>query len=854
MAAKIKDGLFIGDAETSQSEVFINDNKISNLINLAGREVHNVWASHGLVYLTYYWEDRPDYKLFTSHEDALLTDIVEFIDVSISHGISVLLFSRNGTGRCVVAACLYLMMKYRWGFEKTYDYVYSKKPDIDLNKGFIQQMFALDMKLLAARQKANAIRYGMENHFKIEANMTINDISAMLSPLEAKRWNAWDPDYVLESAEAGSGMDGESKGEGGSGRYKDSKGEFKRGDARRSPGSAGGRPGNSSSVALSGPGTGEDDELILIYSFLNSKNTITTLPGPYLDVYETHKNFKLKFNPICFEEDVNWFPSAGVNAARGALKGARAKHAAMLSSAQPKAYSAASSSAAENKRTAEAKFSEAHSSNGAYTPTPKSVVALENIAPMYIINSQRESRDRGLAEGHNGSHSNSSGTGAHGSRDNAGTSAQHYYSHPTMTSAPGDNHYSNDQDSPPTSAQPSPTHTSSNNTTGGMSRQGSNLSVASNSSQQAPYSSDLYEFVGISTEQGVKSKSSREGPQRSWGPRDSIAVQRDHIGGGGGSSASSRAGPEDYKEDIQEEQRRQARGNPPPYSASSNPNSRAAGPGATSGTQQLSAEDRLRNLMADMQRHKPSTSSGAQQSAGPSSHHSRSSDRDRPDSRSEPAGPSLYELATMQIGPNGRQPSGGYERERDSYDGRHSQQGQAQDYIEDVEDEELSDPLSAFQRQQGQQQYSGSRGPSSSGGAVRARHDIITHSGRPGSTPTTAGPGSRSNTGAPVAGPRSAWASGTGPIAGPGGSRGTSPSSSRPASPSPGAAGPGSRSASPAGKKLVGGAGGTGSVSSNLSVNSINSNGSNQVVGSGTTSGSRVYRYNRFNFHRPSAV
>jgi len=35
-AAKIKDGLFVGDEETSMSEVFINDNKISNLINLSG--------------------------------------------------------------------------------------------------------------------------------------------------------------------------------------------------------------------------------------------------------------------------------------------------------------------------------------------------------------------------------------------------------------------------------------------------------------------------------------------------------------------------------------------------------------------------------------------------------------------------------------------------------------------------------------------------------------------------------------------------------------------------------------------------------------------------------------------------
>jgi hypothetical protein len=39
MAAKLKDGLFIGDCDTSQSEDFINDNKISNLVNLAGREL-----------------------------------------------------------------------------------------------------------------------------------------------------------------------------------------------------------------------------------------------------------------------------------------------------------------------------------------------------------------------------------------------------------------------------------------------------------------------------------------------------------------------------------------------------------------------------------------------------------------------------------------------------------------------------------------------------------------------------------------------------------------------------------------------------------------------------------------------
>eukprot|EP01038_Epipyxis_sp_PR26KG_P012713 gene12713-17049_t len=319
MAAKIKDGLFLGDADCSASEVFINDNKISNLINLAGREVQNVWASHGLVYLTYYWEDRPDYRLFTGHEDGILGDIVEFIDVSLAHGISVLLFSRKGTGRCVVAVCVYLMMKYRWGFEKTYDFVYSKKPDIELNKGFIQQMFALDMKLLAARQRAYALKHRITSEFKIEANMTINDIAAMLPTNEAKRWNAWDPDYLVEKQSESDEIEAENKdseAKFGSNSYDLS---MKRKNQLHSS------QNQSQSIRL--PHSDDvEDELNLIHSFINSKNTITALPGPYRNAYEIPKHFKLRFDNICQEEDIHMFPTSPGNprytqAPVGVLKG-----------------------------------------------------------------------------------------------------------------------------------------------------------------------------------------------------------------------------------------------------------------------------------------------------------------------------------------------------------------------------------------------------------------------------------------------------------------------------------------------------------------------------------------------------
>ncbi len=57
MAAKIKDGLFIGDSESSQDAEFLDLNKICNLVNLAGREVPNKWASHGTQYV-------PSHRLF----------------------------------------------------------------------------------------------------------------------------------------------------------------------------------------------------------------------------------------------------------------------------------------------------------------------------------------------------------------------------------------------------------------------------------------------------------------------------------------------------------------------------------------------------------------------------------------------------------------------------------------------------------------------------------------------------------------------------------------------------------------------------------------------------------------------
>lgn len=65
-AIKIKDGLFIGDefaAQVNNLKLIIQDlefvvaNKVSHVINCAGRQIPNHWEAIGVVYLTYYWMD-----------------------------------------------------------------------------------------------------------------------------------------------------------------------------------------------------------------------------------------------------------------------------------------------------------------------------------------------------------------------------------------------------------------------------------------------------------------------------------------------------------------------------------------------------------------------------------------------------------------------------------------------------------------------------------------------------------------------------------------------------------------------------------------------------------------------------
>lgn len=739
MAAKIKDGLFIGDEETSQSEIFINDNKISNLINLSGREVPNVWASHGLVYLTYNWEDRPDYRLFSGHEDSILTDIIEFVDVSIAHGISVLMFSKKGTGRAAVAACLYLMVKYRWGFEKSYDYVYSKKPDIDLNKGFIQQMFALDMKLVASRQKAYALKHGIENTFKIEPNMTINDIAAMLPSTEAKRWNSWDPSYVLTPNSTTTDSRPVTQ---------DNIEEVVTWQKYAEPVMSALRKKDQIVVKVMLNKTkgnlraldDAEEELVLIFSFINAKNTISTLPGPYYNAYEVQKQFTLRFDSVVFEEDVNWFPTSP--------------------------------------------------SSSRYTYAPKGI--LKGVQRPLLTAASKQPSTSDMSQHKPISNNNNSNTGStSGARDDKHTM--------------------------------SPPHV-------GLANPRNSIEIRSTKTNTAPppvADDDLLKYVGISS----AAQSKDDG-------------NNGHYSSNNNAAASSNVAPP----------KRTTPASAAYEDKSANPPANAA----EYDRKPMTAEERLRKLMADMERQKPANTSSTASSARSGNSNSNtggtrgSSNNAVNDNNAGGGAPSLYDLANMQVhassataapanaagGRGGPTGPAGY----GTASGRGASHSNQDFAMEDFdEDDDLDDPLAAFDvpTSHAASNRGGSSstatGPSSTSaggktGALRARHDILAN--------TTSGTGSTSRTGtnSMPAGGRSSSLNNT-----TGGSRpqawGTSSSG-----------GVSNRYASPSSVRSSG----TNNVpSSNSSIASqgsdarVGSGGGSggAYVGSGTTSGTQVYRY-----------
>lgn len=148
MAVKVKDGLFFGDAESSQDINFLEQNTITYFINCAGFEVSNAFSE--CKYLTFWWSDDPKVELFDSH-GVVLNQISDFINNALCSGESVLIFCNDGRNRSVATTAAYLMETYLWGLNKTMDFIISKCYNAGIKPELLQQLANLDWKFQRQR-------------------------------------------------------------------------------------------------------------------------------------------------------------------------------------------------------------------------------------------------------------------------------------------------------------------------------------------------------------------------------------------------------------------------------------------------------------------------------------------------------------------------------------------------------------------------------------------------------------------------------------------------------------------------------------------------------------------------------
>ncbi|CEL99781.1 unnamed protein product [Vitrella brassicaformis CCMP3155] len=154
-AVNVKDGLFVGDQLSAHDIEFLLNHKVSHVVNCAGREVPNSYESIGIQYLTYFWPDH-DKQLILDNRDQVANDVAAFIQESVDEGESVLIHSFRGQSRscCIIAA--YLMKRYQWSLQKTIEYLTSRRGDIRIKPGFIQQLKDYETRLFGP--KLNRIR------------------------------------------------------------------------------------------------------------------------------------------------------------------------------------------------------------------------------------------------------------------------------------------------------------------------------------------------------------------------------------------------------------------------------------------------------------------------------------------------------------------------------------------------------------------------------------------------------------------------------------------------------------------------------------------------------------------------
>lgn len=124
-ATKLMDGFYFGDILASQDLQFLNDNKISHVVNTS-IELPNKYESVGIKYHNLDWRKEQKDSLFISYNQ--FNEFFKFVNSAIKKQKGVLVMSLFGRNRVFVACVLYIIRKFRWSLNMTISLLNSKYP------------------------------------------------------------------------------------------------------------------------------------------------------------------------------------------------------------------------------------------------------------------------------------------------------------------------------------------------------------------------------------------------------------------------------------------------------------------------------------------------------------------------------------------------------------------------------------------------------------------------------------------------------------------------------------------------------------------------------------------------------
>ncbi|KEP63577.1 UNVERIFIED_CONTAM: dual specificity phosphatase, catalytic domain-containing protein [Hammondia hammondi] len=150
VAAKIKDGLFLGDSYVAQDAEFFVANIIKHVINCSDH-TPNFFHSDGISYLNLPGPEQGPMERLLDSDGFLSTAIFDFIEKSLALCEGCLVHSARGQSSAATVLLAYFMQKYLWSLSKAKEFLVSRRPDLEMNAEHWMQLQQLERRLRNSR-------------------------------------------------------------------------------------------------------------------------------------------------------------------------------------------------------------------------------------------------------------------------------------------------------------------------------------------------------------------------------------------------------------------------------------------------------------------------------------------------------------------------------------------------------------------------------------------------------------------------------------------------------------------------------------------------------------------------------